>query len=79
MKSLPLSEAKNRFSEVIAWVESGQEVEVTRRGVRIAKVTPVEADTSVRANTLAAFAAIDAIGPISLEGDLKVIAREGLA
>jgi len=80
MKSLSLSEAKNRFSEVIAWVETGQEVAVTRRGVAIAKVVRLDSNAATQQErTRAAFAVMDAIAPIQLAGELKLLAREGLA
>jgi len=72
MKSLRLSEAKNRFSEVIAWVETGQEVAVMRRGVAIAKVVRLDPNAaSQQHRTRAAFAVIDVIAPIQLAGELN--------
>ena len=65
MKSLSLSEAKNRFSEVMAWV-------VTRRGVAIAKVACLDLNAAAQQErTRAAFAVKDAIAPIQLAGELK--------
>ena len=72
MKSLPLSEAKNRFSGVIAWVETGQELVVRRRGVAIAKVARLDLNAAAQQErTRAAFAVKDAIAPIQLAGELK--------
>jgi len=80
VKTLALSEAKNRFSEVIAWVEAGQEVAVTRRGVTLAKVVGLSnLDVSDQPSRVAsAFATIAAEPLIVLSGELKVIARDGL-
>jgi len=65
VKLLPLSEAKNRFSEVMAWV-------VTRRGVAIAKVVRLDLNAAAQQErTRTAFAVIDAIAPIQLAGELK--------
>jgi len=72
MKSLRLSEAKNRFSEVIAWVETGQEVAVMRRGVAIAKVVRLDLNAAAQQErTRTAFAVIDAIAPIQFGGQAQ--------
>jgi len=38
---IPIFEAKNRLSALIATVERGSEVTITRRGVAVAKLVPV--------------------------------------
>ena len=80
MKTLALSEAKNRFSEVIAWAEAGLEVAVTRRGVVIAKVVGLcNLDINEQPSRVTgAFATIAAEPLITLSGELKAIARDGL-
>ena len=83
MQSVAVFEAKNRFSELIAAVERGEEISITRRGVPVARlVAKVEssADTAARRQRIAtALSQLQQIGAgISLEGDLKSIARAGL-
>ncbi|NLF53046.1 MAG: type II toxin-antitoxin system Phd/YefM family antitoxin [Thauera phenolivorans] len=83
MKSVPLAEAKNRFSELIAAAERGDEVAITRRGVSVARLVAVQrpesADEEQRVRVAEAFARLRQIrARLSLEGDLKTIAREGL-
>jgi prevent-host-death family protein len=43
MQTIPLSEAKNTLSALIARVEAGDEVEITRRGRTVARVVPPQA------------------------------------
>jgi prevent-host-death family protein len=38
---VPLFEAKNRLSALVAEAEHGREVTITRRGVPVAKIVPV--------------------------------------
>jgi prevent-host-death family protein len=38
---VPIFEAKNRLSALVAEVERGSEVTITRRGVAVAKLVPV--------------------------------------
>lgn len=49
---LPVSEARDRFAEVVAAAEAGQVVHLTRHGRRVAAVVPdamaEEADAKVR-------------------------------
>jgi len=83
MKSVPLAEAKNRLSELIAAAERGDEVAITRRGVSVARLVAVQrpesADEEQRVRVAEAFARLRQIrARLSLEGDLKTIAREGL-
>ena len=81
MIKIPVAEAKNRFSELIALVESGEEVSVTRRGtlvVRLVAAEPVDRKAQ-QAKIVEAFARLAAIrGRVRVEGDIKSIAREGL-
>ncbi len=81
MTNIPVAEAKNRLSELIARVEAGEEIAVTRRGkpvVRLVAAHPVDA-VSQRARVQDAFRQLAALRRnVSMEGDLKAIAREGL-
>lgn len=38
---VPVFEAKNRFSALVAEAERGHEVTITRRGVAVARIVPV--------------------------------------
>jgi prevent-host-death family protein len=83
MQSIPVFEAKNRFSELIAAVEHGDQVTITRRGVPVARLV-AEPDQEVvaadrRQRVASALERLRQIrGGVALEGDLKAIAREGL-
>lgn len=83
MKAVPVYEAKNRFSELIAAVEQGDQVMITRRGVPVARlvaevalVTNKAAKREHIASTLEHLRRIR--GGLAIEGDMKTIAREGL-
>ena len=81
MTNIPVAEAKNRLSEIIARVEAGEEIAVTRRGkpvVRLVAAQPVDA-AAQRARVAGAFRQLRELRRnVSLDGDLKAIAREGL-
>ncbi len=50
MVEIALFEAKNRFSELVHRVESGEEISITRRGKVVARlVAPVAGDATKRA------------------------------
>jgi prevent-host-death family protein len=57
MKTLSVAEAKARFSAVLAQVEAGEEVVITRRGVAIARIVaePTAKLTQFDLNELFAF------------------------
>lgn len=83
MKAVPVYEAKNRFSELIAAVERGDEISITRRGIPVAKLVAASADTAdagaERDRVKAAFARLRQLrDDVALDGDLKEIARAGL-
>lgn len=83
MKTMPLYEAKNRFSELIAAVERGETVAITRRGRRVARLVgdAGEQTPSVqqRERTADALRALQELRRgLRLAGDPKAIAREGL-
>jgi prevent-host-death family protein len=80
---VPLAEAKNQLSALIARAELGEEIAITRRGVPVVRLVPAlaEAETSAaRAERVgAALAQLRQLrGNLVLEGDLRSIAREGL-
>ncbi|MFN3544554.1 MAG: type II toxin-antitoxin system Phd/YefM family antitoxin [Thiobacillus sp.] len=80
MKVVPVFEAKNRFSELIAAVERGDRVTITRRGVPVACLIAAAADVSSQHERVAS--ALQRLRQIRanvvLDGDLKTLARAGL-
>lgn len=80
MKAIPVFEAKNRFSELIAAVEHGDRVTITRRGVPVACLIAAAADESSQRERVAS--ALERLRQIRagvvLDGDLKAMARAGL-
>lgn len=83
MKAVPVFEAKNRFSELIAAVEHGDQVTITRRGVPVARLVAEPsggmAPADRRQQVAAALGRLRQIrGGVVLEGDMKAMARDGL-
>lgn len=81
MVYVSVADAKNRLSELIARVEAGEQIAVTRRGKPVIRLMPVEAvDRKAQREQVAeVFRRLDALRKqVRLEGDLKSIAREGL-
>jgi len=83
MKIVPVFEAKNRFSELIAAVEQGDQVTITRRGVPVARLVAKTADiadaSGQRQRVASALERLRQIrSGLVLEGDLKAVARAGL-
>ena len=82
--SVLLAEAKNHLSALVARVEEGEEIAITRRGVAVVRLVP---ETETREALLgrpervgAALARLRQLGEgVVLEGNLRAIAREGLA
>lgn len=84
MKTVAVFEAKNRFSELIAVAERGEEVSITRRGVAVARLVAVDRDGQADAlrqkGVRDTFAQLRSLREsIDIDGDLKQVAREGLA
>ncbi|MFT3802655.1 MAG: type II toxin-antitoxin system prevent-host-death family antitoxin [Burkholderiaceae bacterium] len=82
MKTISVAEAKNRLSELIVLVEAGEEFFVTRHGKPVARLVAageeVEA-TDRRARVVDAMRGLARLRRgVTLDGDLKSIAREGL-
>jgi prevent-host-death family protein len=81
MKAVPVYDAKNRFSELLALVEAGEEVAITRRGVLVARLvaaTPPDF-TAQKAAVADLFEQLRQLrSKIELTGDLKALARAGL-
>ena len=83
MKTVPVYEAKNRFSELLAAVEQGETVSITRRGAPVARLIaePTAGKTGrneARKRIAAGFERLRGLrASIPLDGDLKAITREG--
>lgn len=81
MTSVSVAEAKNHLSELIARVEAGEEIAVTRRGKPVVRLVAAEAvDANAQRKQVAeVFRWLAQMRKqVRLEGDLKAIAREGL-
>ncbi|KON81473.1 type II toxin-antitoxin system prevent-host-death family antitoxin [Azoarcus sp. PA01] len=89
MRPVPVFEAKNRLSELLTLVERGEEIAITRRGVAVARLVAMDADASSgdaarRQAVGEVFADLRRLREsfdleMDGDGDLKAIAREGLA
>lgn len=82
--SVPLAEAKNHLSALVARVEQGEEIAITRRGVAVVRLVPEQEAGAALADrpecVAAALARLRQLGEgVALEGNLRAIAREGLA
>ncbi|MFN7630018.1 MAG: type II toxin-antitoxin system Phd/YefM family antitoxin [Cyanobacteriota bacterium] len=80
---VPMAEAKNNLSALVARVEQGEEIAITRRGVPVVRLVPEPGGSDGlggRSQQVeAALARLRQLGEgIALEGNLKAIAREGL-
>jgi prevent-host-death family protein len=81
--AVPLAEAKNQLSALVARVEQGEKITITRRGVPVARPVPDFGDHQGRDGRRAQVAvALERLQQLRtgslLEGDLRLIAREGL-
>ncbi|MBV8215476.1 MAG: type II toxin-antitoxin system prevent-host-death family antitoxin [Verrucomicrobia bacterium] len=59
MKTASVRELRNRYTELLKWLEAGEEITITRRGVAIARLVPVNSAKIRRTtdwNQSAAFA-----------------------
>ncbi len=79
MKNVAIFEAKARFSELLAAVQAGEEVSITKHGkpvVRMVAVLPDDATSQARVQ--AAFRRLAELREgFVLEGDIKEILAEG--
>lgn len=82
MTAISVAEAKNHLSEILARVEAGEEIAVTRHGKPVARIvaaTKPESPARQRTRIREAFARLAALRRgIRLEGPIKDLAREGL-
>jgi prevent-host-death family protein len=82
MISVPLAQAKNQLCELITRVEAGETVSVTRRGRPVAHLVRCSDDQAggQSQQVQQAFARLQQLRQgLRLEGDIRAIAREGLA
>ena len=79
MKDVPVYEAKSRLSELLAAVEQGERVTITRRGRPIARLEPAVAErcsAGKRQQVAAVFAKLKA-WRVTMEGDLTNLLSHG--
>jgi len=81
--AIPLAEAKNHLSALIARVERGEEIAITRRGVPVVRLVPTvacgDAEFERGRQVSEALARLRQLREgLALEGNLRAIAREGL-
>ena len=82
MITVPLAQAKNQLSELIGRVERGETVAITRRGKPVAQLVVSASDAPALQSEQVhqAFESLRKLRRgVALAGDLKAIAREGLA
>ena len=81
MKKVAIYEAKTHLSELLAAVEQGEQVTITRRGLPVARLVAaggVRREASQRQRVASVFARLkQQRRAIVLEGDLSAIAAEG--
>jgi prevent-host-death family protein len=83
VQAVPLAEAKNHLSALVARVEKGEEIAITRRGVPVVRLVPDPGSHYRRAGRREQVAAVlgrlhQLRANVVIEGDLQVIARDGL-
>lgn len=82
MKRVSVAEAKNHLSELLARVDAGEEISVTRYGKPVARLVPAKAREDVQGQRTRVRQAIRRLAElrrgVQLGGDLKAIARDGL-
>ena len=81
--AVPLAAAKNQLSALVARVEQGEEIAITRRGVPVVRLVPESGERNGPAGRQERVAmALERLQQLRIgvvmEGDLRLIAREGL-
>jgi prevent-host-death family protein len=84
MKEVAVFEAKTRLSELLAEVEQGASVTITRRGLAVARLVPAkaaQARTAAHSQRQTVLAVMAALAPyrkrVTLDVPLKEALREG--
>lgn len=82
MKQVTVAEAKKHFSKLLAQVEAGEEIFVTRYGKAVVRLvaikTHVGEESQLKRVEQAFRRLVKLRRGVRLEGDLKAIARSGL-
>lgn len=83
VQAVPLAQAKNHLAALVARVEKGEEIAITRRGVPVVRLVPDPGSHYRRAGRREQVAAVlerlhQLRANVVIEGDLQVIARDGL-
>lgn len=79
MKTVALHEARNRLSELIDQVQTGEVISITRNGRLCAQIVAPPAAAHPPREVAEAFQRLaDLRRNLSLDDDLKTVAREGL-
>lgn len=79
MKTVALHEARNRLSELIDQVQTGEVISITRHGRLCAQIVAPPAAAPPTREVAEAFRRLaDLRRDLSLDDDLKTVAREGL-
>lgn len=81
-RTVPLAEAKNQLSALVARVERGEEIAISRRGIPVVRLVPDAERSNGQAGREARVdGALERLrqlrSELSLEGDLRLIARDG--
>lgn len=83
MINIPLAQAKNQLSELIGRVERGETVAITRRSKPVAQLVAFDSQQQTQQRSAQVANAFEQLrrlrSGVDLEGDIKAIAREGLA
>ena len=73
MKAVAVFEAKNRFSEMIAAAEQGEDITITRHGLPVARLVPISSPGQVQPGqsqrVASAMLALRQLGANSTLGD----------
>ena len=82
MKGIAIYEAKARFSELLAAVQSGEEIEITKHGRPIARMEPVRSNAVALVDRKKAVAEAfkqlrEMRARFTLDGNIKEIIAEG--
>ena len=59
MKTATVRELRNRYTQLLKWIEAGEEIRITRRGVVIARLVPEARDQARPDWTKSAAFALD--------------------
>lgn len=82
MKQVTVAEAKNHLSELLARVEAGEEISVTRYGKAVARLVAIKTQAAEESKRKRVKQALHRLAElrrgVRLEGDLKAISRSGL-